>query len=67
MIMPGLSGSETFDRIREMNPEARVILSSGYSLNEQARSIMEKGCRGFVHKPFTIADISRKLREVLQT
>jgi len=66
MIMPGLSGSETFDRIRELNPEARVILSSGYSLNEQARSIMEKGCRGFVQKPFTIADISRKLREILQ-
>ncbi len=66
MIMPGLSGSGTFDRIREMNPGAKVILSSGYSLNEQARSIMEKGCRGFVQKPFTIADISRKLREVLQ-
>ncbi|OPY02278.1 MAG: Blue-light-activated protein [Syntrophorhabdus sp. PtaB.Bin047] len=67
MIMPGLSGGETFDRIREVDPEARVILSSGYSLNEQARRIMEKGCRGFVQKPFTIADISRKLREVLQT
>jgi len=66
MIMPGLSGSETFDRIRELNPGARVILSSGYSLNEQARRIMEKGCRGFVQKPFTMADISRRLREVLQ-
>jgi CheY-like chemotaxis protein len=67
MIMPGLSGGETFDRIREMDPEARVILSSGYSLNEQARRIMEKGCRGFVQKPFTIADISHKLREVMET
>ncbi|HNT44915.1 MAG TPA: response regulator, partial [Syntrophorhabdaceae bacterium] len=67
MIMPGLSGGETFNRLREMDPGARVILSSGYSLNEQARGIMEKGCRGFVQKPFTIADISRKLREVLET
>jgi two-component system, cell cycle sensor histidine kinase and response regulator CckA len=66
MIMPGLSGSQTFDRIREINPLARVILSSGYSLNDQARQIMEKGCAGFVQKPFNITQISRKVREVLK-
>jgi len=66
MIMPGLSGNETFDRIREINPGARVILCSGYSLNEQAYRIMEKGCGGFLQKPFNITQISRKLREVLQ-
>ena len=66
MIMPGLSGSETFDRIREINPSAKVILSSGYSLNDQAQQIMDRGCRGFVQKPFNIAHISRKVREVLE-
>jgi two-component system cell cycle sensor histidine kinase/response regulator CckA len=64
MIMPGLSGSETFDRIRKLNPSARIILSSGHSLNDQARQIMEKGCRGFIQKPFDIPGISRKIREV---
>jgi len=67
MIMPGLSGSETFDRIRELNPTARVILSSGYSLNDQAKQIMERGCRGFVQKPFGLTVISQKIREVLET
>ncbi|MCX5812610.1 MAG: response regulator [Proteobacteria bacterium] len=42
MIMPGLSGSETFDLLREMNPSAKIILSSGYSLNDQAQQIMKK-------------------------
>jgi len=65
MIMPGLSGGETFDRIREINPSARIILSSGYSLNGQAQQIMNKGCQGFIQKPFDIAHISRKIREVL--
>lgn len=67
MIMPGLSGSQTFDGLREINPRARVILSSGYSLNDQARTIMDRGCAGFVQKPFDVTQISRKLREVLET
>jgi PAS domain S-box-containing protein len=65
MIMPGLSGSETFDRIRELNPSAKIILSSGYSLDGKAREIMNKGCDGFIQKPFDIAQISRKVRELL--
>lgn len=65
MIMPGLSGSETFDRIRELDPSAKIILSSGYSLDGQAQHIMEKGCDGFIQKPFDIALISRKVRELL--
>ncbi|MCX5819456.1 MAG: PAS domain S-box protein [Deltaproteobacteria bacterium] len=66
MIMPVLSGSETFDRIRELNPSLKVILSSGYSLNGQAQQIMDRGCRGFIQKPFSIARLSRKIREVLE-
>jgi len=66
MIMPELSGSETFDRIRELNPSAKIILSSGYSLNDQAQQIMSKGCLGFIQKPFDIVQLSRKIREVLE-
>ena len=66
MIMPGLSGSETFDRIRELDPSAKIILSSGYSLNGQAKKILDKGCRGFIQKPFDVANISRKIREALE-
>jgi len=65
MIMPGLSGNETFDRIKTINPSAKIILSSGYSLNDQAQQIMDKGCLCFIQKPFNITHISRKIREVL--
>lgn len=66
MIMPGLSGGETFDCIREADPSVRVILCSGYSLDGQAQQILDKGCRGFIQKPFNIIDLSRKIREVLE-
>ena len=64
MIMPGISGGETFDRLREINPDAKVLLSSGYSINGQAQEIMAKGCNGFIQKPFHLEKLSQKVREV---
>ena len=65
MIMPGMGGSETFEKLKEINPEVKVILSSGYSINGQAAEILERGCKGFIQKPFSIDEVSRKIREVL--
>jgi two-component system cell cycle sensor histidine kinase/response regulator CckA len=65
MIMPGMGGENAFDLLKSINPELKVLLSSGYSLNGQATKIMERGCQGFIQKPFSIGDISHKIREVL--
>jgi len=65
MVMPGISGGETFDRLREINPAVRVILSSGYSINGQAQNIMDRGCNGFLQKPFRIEQLSAKVRQAL--
>jgi nitrogen-specific signal transduction histidine kinase/ActR/RegA family two-component response regulator len=65
MIMPGLSGGETFDRLKQINPRAKVLLSSGYSINGQASQIMERGCDGFIQKPFNLQQLSAKLRFIL--
>jgi PAS domain S-box-containing protein len=65
MVMPDMSGSEVFDEIKMINPHSKILLSSGYSLNGQAGRIMERGCDGFIQKPFTMSDISRQLRNIL--
>ena len=65
MIMPGLGGKETFHALRSINPEVKVLLSSGYSLDGQARTLMEKGCNGFIPKPFRAEDLSRAMRQIL--
>ena len=67
MIMPGLSGAQTFEELKEINPEVKVLLSSGYSLNGQAEAIMKKGCRGFLQKPFNIKELSATLQAVLDS
>lgn len=65
MIMPEMSGGETFNRLREMDPNLKVLLSSGYTLSGQAKKIMAKGCIGFLQKPFNIQQLSVKLRKIL--
>ncbi len=64
--MPGMGGGETFERLKEMNPKVKVLLASGYSLNGEAEQIFKKGCRGFLQKPFTKGELSRKIRQILE-
>jgi two-component system, cell cycle sensor histidine kinase and response regulator CckA len=65
MIMPGIGGGETFDAIREIDPDACVLLSSGYSQDGQAKEILARGCGGFIQKPFRMEDLSAKIKEIL--
>jgi CheY-like chemotaxis protein len=66
MIMPGMGGGETYDRLKETNPDIKVLLSSGYSINGQAREILDRGCNGFIQKPFNMKEISHKIKGILE-
>ena len=66
LIMPGFSGGETFDQLRKINPGISVLLCSGYSLSGQATEILDRGCNGFIQKPFKLRELSLKLREIIE-
>ena len=65
MIMPDMSGEEAFEQLHRFDPEVRVLLASGYSIHGQASRILERGCRGFIQKPFNIEALSTKIRQIL--
>ncbi len=65
MIMPDISGGETYDFLKGINSKIKVLLSTGYSLNGHATEILERGCDGFIQKPFNLNQLSRSIREVL--
>ena len=65
MIMPGMSGSETFDRLKEINQEAKILLSSGYSVDGQASEILRRGCDGFIQKPFNVSQLAEKIHAIM--
>ena len=66
IIMPVMDGGETFDRMKMIHNGVKVLLSSGYSINGKAREIMDRGCRKFIQKPFSLYDLSIKIRETLE-
>jgi len=66
MIMPDVGGSEVHEKIKIIDPEVKILLSSGYSINGQAMEILNKGCNGFIQKPFNLKDFSKKIRDVLK-
>jgi two-component system cell cycle sensor histidine kinase/response regulator CckA len=65
MIMPEMNGSETFNLLNQIQPGLKVLVSSGYSLSEEASRISKLGCNSFIQKPFDIYRISSKIREIL--
>jgi signal transduction histidine kinase len=66
MVMPDMGGGEAYDTLKRINPDIKVLLSSGYSLNGQAAEILRRGCNGFIQKPFNVNQLSQKLREILE-
>jgi PAS domain S-box-containing protein len=65
MIMPRMGGGEAYDRMKEINPNLKVLLSSGYSIDSQAQEILKRGCDGFIQKVFGMQELSQRIREVL--
>ena len=65
MILPDMDGGDTYDRLKEINPEIKVLLASGYDIDYQGRDIMERGCDGFIQKPFNMNELLEKIRGIL--
>ena len=65
MIMPVMSGRETFTRIRTIDSKAKVILASGFSREENLVEMKKNGLNGFIRKPFRQAELSKIISEIL--
>jgi len=66
MIMPDMSGLETYAKLRDINPQVKVILSSGHSSDRVKRQAVEAGGVDFLGKPYTLETLSQALQKVRQ-
>jgi len=66
MVMPKMGGGEAYDRMKEINPDIKVLLSSGFSIDGEASEILQRGCNGFIQKPFTMKQLSGVIRKILE-
>lgn len=67
MVMPRLSGRETFEALHQIDPRVKALLCSGTSRGDDVRAALEMGAAGFVRKPFGIDELSNRIAETLGT
>jgi PAS domain S-box-containing protein len=65
IIMPEMGGGQLFDRLAQIQPDVKVLLSSGYSIDGEARELLQRGCKGFIQKPFSLKQLSLKVKATL--
>ena len=65
LIMPHVSGKDTFLALQAIHPGVKVIVASGFSLDGEAQSVMDAGAQGFLQKPFQGAELSALIKTVL--
>jgi PAS domain S-box-containing protein len=67
MLMPVMDGVETFHRLRAIDPQAKVLLFSGYNRDDQVNALLEDGAIGYLQKPFDIQMLINELSTALET
>jgi two-component system cell cycle sensor histidine kinase/response regulator CckA len=65
MVLPKIDGWETFDRLRQINPDVRVILSSGYDVDDRVKDVLSRGAADYIQKPYHIEALLNMVRRVL--
>jgi len=61
MVMPGMNGFETYERIKSIAPDIKVLISSGYNKKDDLRSILDSKLENFIPKPYDVAMLSEKI------
>ena len=65
LTMPHLDGEATFRQLRQLRPDVRVLLMSGFDENDVIARFADSGPAGFLQKPFGAADLRARLQEIL--
>ena len=62
MVMPKMSGRETYTRLKAIDPDVKVMLVSGFKNDDRVKSILEMGDIGFMQKPYEIIEFSKAIK-----
>jgi two-component system cell cycle sensor histidine kinase/response regulator CckA len=64
-VVGGMGGEQAFKALRELDPDVRAIVSSGYDNDDMARRFMDMGFCGYLTKPYRVIDLGKILKTVL--
>ena len=64
-IVGGMGGEATYKLLRELDPNVRAIIASGYDNDDMARQFLDMGFCGYLTKPYRVGDLGRIIKKVL--
>ncbi|MBA4369004.1 MAG: hybrid sensor histidine kinase/response regulator, partial [Desulfobacterium sp.] len=67
MLMPKMSGKETYLEIKKIDPNLKVLFSSGFKQDERVEEVLQLGVQGFVQKPYTLQVLSKAIQQAIQS
>ncbi|MBU2511362.1 response regulator [bacterium] len=67
LVMPNKSGKDCFLEMKEIDPEVKVLLSSGFTQDERVESVMNLGIEGFLHKPYTLENLANSIQKIIKS
>ena len=67
LAMPELDGEATFELLKEIQPEVKVLISSGVCMPEDVGDQLKYGCNGFIQKPFNMNNLSLRVEEIISS
>lgn len=67
LMMPEIGGKRCLEELLKVNPEARVLIASGYSLNGSTKATLKVAAKGFVAKPYDVRQLLETVRDVLDS
>jgi CheY-like chemotaxis protein len=65
MALPQMGGDETFRALRDVDPDVRVVIASGFGIDGTVQQILDAGAMGFIQKPFAMKELSDRVRQAL--
>lgn len=65
MVMPVMDGTTAYLKLKEVNENVVVLLSSGYQLDMKVQAILDQGCNGFLQKPYDMGALNAKILGIL--
>src|SRR5512142_1792469 len=66
MVMPEMDGKEVFQRLRAINPQVKVIVTTGYDRASDIDEMLKQGAVGFIQKPYRIAELVKAVGEAVE-
>lgn len=64
--MPEMSGKTAFKNLKKINPDIKILITTGFALNEEVQELLNMGADGYIKKPFDLYTLSSKLKEIIE-